>query len=91
MDTFAALAHGMAHLIGSIEVGKTLTTAQKAYIGNATGSTTAWQQVQTSGYWLNVVISQYTVDGVNQYKAVYTLIYSKNDTIRLVQGTDVLI
>ena len=76
---------------GSIEVGKTLTTAQKAYIGNATGSTTAWQQVQTSGYWLNVVISQYTVDGVNQYKAVYTLIYSKNDTIRLVQGTDVLI
>lgn len=76
---------------GVIEPGKTLTTAQKLYITQATGSPTAWQQVQTSGYWVNVVIVPYVVNGLTQYKAVYTLIYSKNDTIRLVTGTDILI
>ena len=76
---------------GTISVGKTLTSAQKLYITQATGSPTAWQQVQTSGYWLNVVILPYVTDGITEYKAVYTLIYSKNDVIRLVVGSDILI
>ncbi len=76
---------------GTISVGKTLTTTQQLYISQATGDPTAWQQVQTSGYWLNVVIEPYVTNGVTEYKAVYTLIYSKNDVIRLVVGSDILI
>jgi hypothetical protein len=76
---------------GTMEVGKTLTNAQQLYIAQATGSTTAWQQVQNLGYWLNVVISPYVTDGITEYKAVYTLIYSKNDVIRLIVGSDILI
>lgn len=76
---------------GTISVGKTLTNSQQLYITQQTGNPTAWQQVQNIGYWFGVVISPYTVDSITQYKAVYTLIYSKNDTIRLVLGTDILI
>lgn len=76
---------------GTIEPGKTLTTVQQLYITQATGSPTAWQQVQNAGYWVNVVIIPFVVDGVTQFKAVYTLIYSKDDTVRLVIGSDILI
>ena len=63
----------------------------RVYIAQVTGSQTAWQQVQSIGYWVNVVIQPYIVDGVTEYKAVYTLIYSKDDDIRLIQGSDILI
>ena len=76
---------------GTISVGKTLSTAQQLYITQATGNATAWRQVQSTGYWVNVVIQPYVVSGVTEYKAVYTLIYSKDDTIRLVTGFDILI
>lgn len=76
---------------GTISVGKRLTTTQQLYITQATGSPTAWQQVQNQGYWFNVVILPYVNNNITQYKAVYTLIYSKNDVIRFIAGTDVLI
>ena len=76
---------------GTISVGKTLTTSQQLYITQATGSATAWQQVQNSGYWLNVVIQQIPSSSPVEYEAVYTLIYSKNDVVRFIQGSDVLI
>ena len=76
---------------GTISVGKTLSTTQQLYITNATGSNTAWQQVQNIGYWVDAEIISYVVAGVTQYKAVYTLIYSKDDVIRFVSGTDILI
>lgn len=80
-----------ALLNGTISVGKTLTQTQQLYITQATGSNTAWQQVQNAGYWFNVVIQPYQVDGVTEYEAVYTLIYSKDDVIRLIIGSDILI
>jgi len=76
---------------GTITVGKPLTQTQKLYITNATGDSNAWQQVQSIGYWLNVIIQPFTEDGVVHYKAVYTLIYSKDDVIREVDGSDILI
>lgn len=76
---------------GTISVGKQLNTNQQLYIAQVTGSANAWQQVQNIGYWVNVVIRPYVVDGITQYKAVYTLIYSKDDTIRLITGSDILI
>lgn len=76
---------------GTIEPGKTLTNTEQLYITQVTGSSTAWQQVQSAGYWINVVILPYINNGVTQYKAVYTLVYSKDDTIRLITGSDILI
>lgn len=76
---------------GTISVGKTLDEIQQLYITNATGSNTAYITVQSQGWWLNVVIVPFVVDDVTKYKAVYTLIYSKDDVIRFIQGSDVLI
>jgi len=72
---------------GTIIIGKTLTSTQKSAITSYSGDNTAWNSVQSSGYWLNVVIK---LDGT-VYKAVYTLIYSKGDSIRKVTGSDILI
>lgn len=77
---------------GSISVGKPLTTTQKLYIGQLTGDDLAWHQVQNSGYWVGVTFETVTtVDGRTEYKAVYSLIYSKDDAIRKVEGTHTLI
>lgn len=77
---------------GVVSVGKTLSTVQKIYITNATGDEKAWHQVQSLGYWLDIVIQSYVDDsGATEYKAVYTLIYAKDDTIRKVEGSHVLI
>lgn len=74
---------------GTISVGKLLTNDQKLYISELTGDSNAWHQVQNSGYWYNVVIELNT--GTGKYEAYYTLVYSKDDVIRKVNGTHVLI
>lgn len=76
---------------GTILPGKTLSTTQQLYITQITGDPLAWRKVQTNGYWVDVVIEPYVVDDVTKYKAVYTLVYSKDDVIRLVEGRDILI
>ncbi len=80
-----------ALLNGTISVGKTLSATQQLYITNATGDASAWKQVQNIGYWVDAQIQPYVVNSVTEYKIVYTLIYSKDDIVRLVQGTDILI
>ena len=72
---------------GTIEPGKTYTAAQRATIYQLTGDPEAYMTMQNAGYWLNVVIEQ---DG-NEYKAVYKLVYGKGDSVRFVEGHDVLI
>lgn len=76
---------------GTISKGRTLTNAQKEYIGTQTGDDTAWRKVVSDGYWVDVTFELETVDGSPQYKAVYTLIYAKDDTIRKIEGRDILI
>lgn len=77
---------------GTISVGKAFTTQQKLYVGNMTGDPLAWLQVQNLGYWLDVWMQPYvTEDSRTEYKAVYVLLYSKDDTIRKVEGSHVLI
>lgn len=77
---------------GTISVGKPLNTTQKLYIANMTGDDLAWHQVQSIGYWVDAVLESYvTTDGRTEWKCSYTLIYSKNDAIRSVDGTHVLI
>jgi methyl coenzyme M reductase beta subunit len=72
---------------GAISVGKTLSNEQKLYISELSNDPDAWYQVQNIGYWLNVEIEQVEAE----YKAVYILIYSKDDVIRKVEGRHVLI
>lgn len=76
---------------GTISVGKTLTETQILYIGQVTGSQSAWQQVQTQGYWFNVVIESSVVNSVVTYTAVYTLVYSKDDVVQSITGSNILI
>lgn len=77
---------------GTISIGKPLNTTQKLYIANLTGDEQAWQQIYRLGYWVDCVMQSYvTQDSRTEWKAVYTLIYSKDDTIRKVEGSHVLI
>lgn len=77
---------------GVISVGKTLTVAQRLFVSQMSGDPLAWHQVQSAGWWLDVVIEPYAgPGGTTEYRAVYTLIYAKDDTIRRVDGTHILI
>lgn len=71
--------------------GKELTNTQKAYITQITGDNTAWQRVQLNGYVLTVELSQQIINGTTKYIAEYTLVYSKGDSIRKVEGSHILI
>jgi hypothetical protein len=77
---------------GVVSVGKTLNNTQKLYIAQITNSDTAWIQVENIGYWFTVEMQSYTtIDGRTEYKAVYTVIYSKDDVVRKVEGSHILI
>lgn len=77
---------------GTISVGKALNQTQKLYIAEMTGDDLAWCQVESLGYWMGVTFETFvTTDGRTEYKAVYTLIYSKDDAIRMVDGKHVMI
>lgn len=78
-----------ALLNGTIEAGKPLDNVQKAYIEELTGDENAWEQVYADGYWFNVEISYETK--YKRYKASYDLIYSKGDSVRYIEGRDVMI
>jgi hypothetical protein len=72
---------------GTISVGKTLNTVQKLYIAQITGEQDAWHQIQNIGYWLAVTTQQVG----SEYQIIYTLVYSKDDVVRKVVGTHILI
>lgn len=77
---------------GTISPGKSLSNVQQQYIGQVTGDPQAWHQVGTVGYWMTVTFSTFvTPDGRTEWQANYTLVYSKDDAVRVVQGSDILI
>lgn len=76
---------------GVISVGKTLTVTQRQYIDSLTGIEGSWHNVQSIGYWIDLTINPVVVDSVTEYHTDYVLIYSKNDSIRKVTGSNVLI
>jgi len=81
-----------ALLNGVISVDKPLNNASKVFITQQTGDPLAWHQVQGSGYWVDAQIVSYVgPGGTTEWKAVYTLIYSKDDAIRFVDGTHALV
>ena len=76
---------------GVISVGKTLDSTQKAYVAQLTGDPTAWQAIQSVGYWLDAKVVKYTEHNVDKYKVTYLLVYSKGDSINYVDGRDIMI
>lgn len=77
---------------GVISVGKPLTVQQKVFVGQVTGDPLAFHQVQTIGYWLDAVVEPFVGEGGNtEFRIIYVLVYSKDDAVRKVEGTHVLI
>lgn len=72
---------------GVISVGKTLNTTQRLFISQISGDKNAWYQVQNIGYWVDCRILLVGLE----YQATYILIYSKDDAIRKVQGSHILV
>lgn len=77
----------------TITSGKPLNSTQQAYITQVTGSDKAWHQVQTSGYWINASLSSSVnpQSSLTEWQFNYTLVYSKDDVVRRVVGSDILI
>lgn len=76
---------------GTISAEKELTAEQKAYISRYTGDVDAWQTVYLNGYLLSVDLAQEVTGGKTKYVAEYSLLYSKGDSIRKVEGVHTLI
>ncbi len=76
---------------GTILPSKEFTTTQKAYIDQLTGREDSWFDVFNNGWTLDVKTETSEEYGSTAYKITYVLIYSKGDSIKKVEGTDVLI
>lgn len=72
---------------GTILPLKDLDEEQMALVYQFTNDDLAWSDVQSSGFWLDIVIER---EG-NTYKAVYRLVYSKGDSIRFMDGSHYLV
>lgn len=85
-------AANLAKFNGTILPGKALTTAQQIATTQITGDADAWRDVQINGYWADAAVVERTGEaGVTEYVIQYTLVYSKNDVVRKIQGSHNLI
>lgn len=77
---------------GVFAPGKQLTNLQKSYIGQVTGNDNAWINVQNKGYFIDAQVVSYVGPAdVTEYRLDYVLVYSANNQIRKVTGSDILI
>ncbi|UVE47610.1 DUF3383 domain-containing protein [Pseudomonas chlororaphis] len=77
---------------GTIIVGKELTVAQQIAVTQLSGDPDAWRDVQTNGFWADVVIVSRTGEsGATEYVAQYTVAYAKNDVVRKIEGSHNLV
>lgn len=76
---------------GVISVGKELNNTQKAYVSQITGDSEAWREIYLNGCWIDLFITSSTVNGREEYKIEYLLVYAKGDSIRKIEGTHTLI
>jgi hypothetical protein len=77
---------------GTISIGKTLTVLQQIAVTDLSGDPDAWRDVQSNGYWADVIIVPETGPSMTtEYVAKYTLAYSKNDVVRTIEGSHNLI
>lgn len=81
----------LALVNGTISVGKTLNADQRAFVISQTGDPLSWRQLEALGYWVDARIVSEVIGGVTSYKAVYTLLYAKDNAIRFVDGANLLV
>lgn len=85
-------AANLAKFNGTILPGKTLTVAQRIAVTQITGDAEAWRDIEINGYWADAAVVERTGESnVTEYVIQYTLVYSKNDVVRKVQGSHNLI
>lgn len=80
-----------AKLNGTITTEKEISEADKVYIYNITANEDAWRQIYQEGFYLATVIEKKTISGQETYVFSYMLLYSKGDSIKKVEGLDILI
>lgn len=80
-----------AKLNGTITTEKEISDNDKVYIYNITNDDNAWRQIYQEGYYLMTSIEKKTIDNQTKYVFNYTLLYSKGDSIKKVEGRDILI
>lgn len=80
-----------AKLNGTITTEKEITEDDKVFIYNITSDENAWRQIYQEGYYLMTDIVKVTENNQIKYKFVYTLIYSKGDSIKKVEGYNILV
>jgi hypothetical protein len=77
---------------GTISVGKPFDNAQKEYVSRVTGDKLAWHQVQSIGSWRQVLINSVVgEDGTTEFEAKFLILYSKDDVINKIEGSNSLI
>ena len=77
---------------GTISQGKTLNQTQRIKVQEMTGDALAYLQIESAGYWFDVEFIEFVNDsGATEYKASYTLLYSKDDVVNKIEGTHALL
>lgn len=77
---------------GTISQGKTLNQTQRIKVQDITGDALAYLQIESAGYWFNVeFVEEINQSGATEYKASYTLLYSKDDVVNKIEGTHALL
>lgn len=80
-----------AKLNGTITTEKEISDADKVYIYNVTADENAWRQIYQEGYYLITSIEKKTINNQETYVFNYVLLYSKGDSIKKVEGINILI
>ena len=80
-----------AKLNGTITTEKEISEADKVYIYNITADENAWRQIYQEGYFLATNIEKKTINNQETYVFNYLLLYSKGDSIKKVEGLNILI
>ena len=76
---------------GTVSVGRILSSADQSFIRQVTGNANAAAQVANNGYFLNVTISQETINQNQENVGNYLLVYAADEIIRTVRGRQVLV
>ena len=80
-----------AKLNGTITTEKEISENDKNYIYNITTDENAWRQIYQLGYYLITSIEKVKINNQDTYQFNYTLLYSKGDSIKKVEGQNILI
>lgn len=71
--------------------GRILTETERAFVTQVFGDETRYLELQNKGYTFDVEITAVTQNNRQMYKAEYTLVYLKNNSIRKVEGRNILV